>query len=144
MDSVLLFSGDLFSMDIRSSSWYSLMCYISQWAALNCCIAFAFAKCLMSLDIFIRVSIHLVVSKHVYLFMYVCITVCAFICKDTYVVVEQVVVRKVETRGIFCYCFSQWIKLIWFTDIFITKRCISLCGKRSYKVETPIRMVSRL
>ena len=48
----------------------------------------------MSLDIFIRVSIHLLVSEHVYLFMYLCITVCAFIWKDRYVVVEQAVVRK--------------------------------------------------
>ena len=59
-------------------------------------------------DVCLRECIYVCMSVCLYVcvsvFMYVCITVCAFICRDIYVV-EQVVVKKVETIGIICYCF---------------------------------------
>ena len=82
VDSLMLFSGDLFSMDIRSSSWYSLMWSISQWAILHCCVGFSLA---MS-----------------YAPWYLYLSCCSL---GTLLVEQVAGSQMVESTDIFCYCF---------------------------------------
>ena len=68
-------------------------------------------------------------------YMYVCIIVCAFIYIDM-LLWNKWQAGRLRVQTFFVTVFSMG-KFNWFTGIFITKRCISSCGERSYRLRRP-------
>ena len=112
--------------------------------------------CLMRRDIFIWVAGHLVLSlSYISLYMYICmhyercriggssnaktvryhysLYMCVHSYTEMYMLWNRCQSRRLRVQTFSVTVFSMG-KFNWFTGIFITKRCISLCGERSYRL----------
>ena len=120
VDGWMLFSGDLFSMDIRFSIWY--IAYVNffsvYWIELLCWVFITYVLCAVSfLSVFCSLGVFLV---------------------------EQAIRPGGWRLRHILLLVSQWASSTCSLIFILLSRCISLCGERSYRAEkTPNTCLSR-